>query len=61
MGDSWIVDGYQEIRVKVVKKWYFIPVTKKNITREDDGWFRYDYKTNNRNKNYAIVDIKPSY
>ncbi len=28
---------------------------------EYDGWFRYDYKTNNRNKNYAIVDIKPSY
>ena len=87
MGDSWIVDGYQEIRVKVVKKWYFIGICYKKRTyyyyrdyfhyissmnayskkkgqyynEEYDGWFRYDYKTNNRNKNYAIVDIKPSY
>ena len=28
---------------------------------EYDGWLRYDDKTNNRNMNYAIVDIKPSY
>ena len=87
MGDSWIVDGYQEIRVKVVIKRYFIGICYKKRTyyyyrdyfhyissmnayskkkgqyynEEYDGWFRYDYKTNNRNKNYAIVDIKPSY
>lgn len=83
--DAWIVDGYEEMRVKVVKKWYFVGICYKKRTyyyyrdyfhyissshmyskkKGDyyngnyDGWFRYDYKTNNRSKHYAIVNIKP--
>lgn len=82
---AWIVDGYQEIRVKVVRKWYWLGFinykTRTNYYYRDyfhyicsnyeywkkkgdcynpsyDGWYRYDYKTSNRNnKYYAIIHI----
>lgn len=32
IGDAWIVDGYQEMYVKVVKKWYFCAICYKKRT-----------------------------